>query len=466
MQSIQLPEILDIPPKLLPIILDLDKYRYFLIEGGRGSGKSQTVGRFLLYLADQYHLRIFCGREIQNSIEESVYMLFVDLIKSSNMAFSVGATKIDHNSSGSSIRFKGFREQGAINIKGLEGIHILWIEEAQAITKNTLDIIIPTVRKNNSKVFFTMNRTLADDPVYVAMKDREDCLHIHIDYFENQHCPDALKHEAQQCKIKNLEDYKHIWLGEPLPQALNAAFRGVEACAVGELCEPAGGDEYVLGVDLARSVDYTVLSVLNKRTKNFDYVERLENENRTSWNYQVEKIKAVSKKYNNALTILDSTGVGDPIVENLQREGVNVYHHQKPESDDSTPGIKFSSVNKENLVEKLKVAIELKLITYPNIKFLVDELREFICETTSAGRHRYSAPQNKHDDAVISVALAVWGIRDEIYLREKETLMPSRSEKFWTRIKDDIKKNKKSFDLEDNEVMIKEDGFDVSENGG
>jgi phage terminase large subunit-like protein len=361
------------------------------------------------------------------------------------------------------LRFKGFRDQGKVNIKGLEGVHLLWIDEAQQLSKETLDIIIPTLRKDNAKIFFTMNRTLKDDPVFVAMKDDPDCLHIHIDYFENPHCPDTSKREAEKQKARNIEDYNHIWLGEPLPQALNAAFRGVDACATGELCEPVKGAEYVLGVDLARSVDYTVLSILNKKTKNFDYIERLENENRTSWNYQVEKIKAVAQKYNNAQVIVDSTGVGDPIVENLQREGVNVYYHQKPDSDSSTPGIKFSSINKENLIEKLKVAIELKLITYPNIKYYVDELREFICETTSAGRHKYSAPDGKHDDCVISCALAVWGIRDQIYYKEPVVVVPTGADKFWARVTKDSKKHNNSLHGEENEVNIEADGEDISE---
>ena len=81
MKSINLPEILNIPKKLLPFIYDFNKYSYFLLEGGTASGKTQSVARFLLYIMEVRHVRICCGREIQNSINESVRTVFLDLIE-------------------------------------------------------------------------------------------------------------------------------------------------------------------------------------------------------------------------------------------------------------------------------------------------------------------------------------------------------------------------------------------------
>ena len=111
--ALDIPDLLDFPDKLLPLITEFNKYKYFLIDGGRVSAKSQSVGRLLLDVGEKN--------------------------KSKNL---------DHMSSGSSIIFKGFREQGKLNIKGLEGVDILWIDEAQGITKPTLQVIIPTIRKS------------------------------------------------------------------------------------------------------------------------------------------------------------------------------------------------------------------------------------------------------------------------------------------------------------------------------
>ena len=228
---ISLPENLNVPKKLLPLITEINKYRYFLIEGGRSSGKSQSVARFILWLCEQKSLRVVCGRETQNTIEESVYALFSDIITNYNLNFDVPATKIEHRDTKSIITFKGLREQGRVNIQGLEGVDVLWVDESQSITKPTLDIIIPTIRTQNSKIIFTMNRFVEEDPVFVAMVNRADCLHIHVDYFDNKFCPEAMVKEAELCKETSLVDYNHIWLGQPL----------------------AKGDDYLFGIDELRA---------------------------------------------------------------------------------------------------------------------------------------------------------------------------------------------------------------------
>lgn len=216
---IQLPKILDVPEKLYPFILNFDKFNYHLIEGGRGGGKSHSVGRMILYLAEQRKIRVCCGRETQNSIDESVKTVLENLINQFNLNFEIKKDSIIHNKTGSYIFFKGFREQGRVNIKGLEGIDILWIDEAQAITKPTLDYIIPTIRKINSRVIFTMNRFVRNDPVYKFCVGRTDTQHIKILYFDNPFLVKKQYEEAEICKNKNYSEYEHIWLGEPLSQA-------------------------------------------------------------------------------------------------------------------------------------------------------------------------------------------------------------------------------------------------------
>lgn len=222
--TLEAPDILDFPDKLLPIIEHFNDYKYFLIDGGRVSAKSQSVGRLILTVADQRKVRVCCGREIQANIEESVYTLLKDLILEKNLNWNVTLKTLEHPVRGSSIIFKGFREQGRVSIKGLEGVDILWIDEAQSITKETLKVIIPTIRKSKAKVFFTMNRTNEDDAVYEEFVNREDCLHIHINYNENKHCPRDSKIEAENMKTVDVDSYNHIWLGQPLLNSSNFIF--------------------------------------------------------------------------------------------------------------------------------------------------------------------------------------------------------------------------------------------------
>ena len=184
-----LPKILDIPEKLLGLIDRFNDYRYFIVKGGRGGGKSQSIGRFVLFLNEKYKLRTVCGRETQNSISESVYSLLADLIREFQLNFDIAASKISSKVTESNINFRGFREQGAFNIQGMEGIDLLWIDEAQALTKQTLDVLIPTIRKENAKIIFTMNPHVHNDPVIVMLSKRPDTLVIDINYDENPSVP-------------------------------------------------------------------------------------------------------------------------------------------------------------------------------------------------------------------------------------------------------------------------------------
>lgn len=221
---IEIPKMLQMADKMLPFILDINKFRYFMAEGGRGGGKSQAMARIFLYLGEQKKLRMVCGRETQNSISESVYSLLCDIIRSENLAYDILTTKLTHKETGSVINFRGFRQQGAFNIQGMEGVDVLWIDEAQAITKQTLDVLIPTIRKDKAKIYFTMNRHMEHDPVYEFLVGRDDCNHVHINYPDNKFCTQALKDEAAACKAKSEKDYLHIWMGEPLLQLEDAVF--------------------------------------------------------------------------------------------------------------------------------------------------------------------------------------------------------------------------------------------------
>lgn len=216
--TLKLPKILDIPPKLYPVLLELNKHPLFLIEGGRGSGKTHTIGRIILYLGEQRKIRVCCGRVIKDSVKQSVLTLFKDIITQYNLDYDISESQITHRKTGSIIFFKGFREQEIVNIKGLEGVDILWIDEAETVTKRAVDVIVPTIRKPNSIIIFTMNRFVKNDAVYQFCVSRPNCLHIHINYYDNPYCPQKLIDEAEACKAANLADYNHIWLGLPLEQ--------------------------------------------------------------------------------------------------------------------------------------------------------------------------------------------------------------------------------------------------------
>jgi len=184
LSSLEVPKLLEMPGLIYPVLTGMNEYKIFVIEGGRGSGKTQSIARIILYLCEVRCVRVICGREIQDSIEDSVFTVFSDLIDNYLLDFEVKKVGIRHRVTGSEIKFKGFREHGSVNIKGLEGADLVWVDESQSLSKVTLDVLMPTVRKDTSKLIFTMNRFTRDDAVmeYVG---RDDCLHIRCNYYDN-----------------------------------------------------------------------------------------------------------------------------------------------------------------------------------------------------------------------------------------------------------------------------------------
>lgn len=329
--ELNLPEIVSIPPKLYPIIIHFNNFRYFLLEGGRGSAKSHSVARFLLWLGEQRCVRIVCGREIQANIEESVYTLLKDLISQYELAYDVQAHKIKHKWSGTEITFKGFREQGNVSVKGLEGVDILWIDEAQSITKPTLDIVLPTIRKEKAKLFFTMNRFMRDDAVCEAMIGNPDCIHITINYVDNPHCPQALKIQAENMRNKSVRDYNHIWMGMPLSSADDYLFNFQKLIAAYDI-KPYGEvykRQRVLGIDFAaQGNDQCVATVLDRASnQHWKLTERVPWDEPDTM-VSVGKIIDLIGRFKPDVTIIDIGGMGkvvfDRINEVLSGSNLNI----------------------------------------------------------------------------------------------------------------------------------------------
>lgn len=162
---------------------------------------------------------------------------------------------------------------------------------------------------------------------------------------------------------------------------------------------------YVIGVDLAKHEDYTVITVIDTRNNKVCYVEKLENEH---YPYQKERIKAIAERYGNARITVDSTGVGEPIYDDLIDAGLVV--------DD----FKFTNTSKRKLIDKLRIIFEEKNLVLPNNEELKDQLLSFSYDTTAHGNVQYSAPEGMHDDYVDSLALACWSLDNDPERRERE----------------------------------------------
>lgn len=206
-------------PEEFERLFDTD-WREAAIWGGRSSLKSHTVARFLLIRARMAKTRVLCAREYQVSIADSSHQLLKDLINQYQLYdFKVTDKSIVNSETGSEFIFKGLHhnEQG---IKSIEGIDIAWVEEAQTITQNSLEILTPTVRKPGSQIIYTYNRLLEDDPVHkrLVLEGRPNTLKINVNYdiaIKYGWMAEVLRIEMEDDKVNRPSLYKVKWLGEP-----------------------------------------------------------------------------------------------------------------------------------------------------------------------------------------------------------------------------------------------------------
>lgn len=206
-------------------------YRYKVAYGGRTGMKSWTFARVLLLLGRKRKLRIMCTREVQKSIKESVHYL----LKSQVANMKLGAfydiqrdTIIGRN--GTEFIFAGLSDLTADSIKSYEGVDIVWCEEAHKITKNSWNILIPTIRKSGSEIWISLNPELDTDETWVrfVVNPPPRTLLIPVSY------RDTVAHgwasaetlaEIQTAKdTMTPEDFGNIWDGKPRAAAVGAIY--------------------------------------------------------------------------------------------------------------------------------------------------------------------------------------------------------------------------------------------------
>lgn len=205
---------LQMPEKLFELFNGEARYR--VAYGGRGSSKSWSIAQMLIARACESKRRILCARELQKSIKDSSHKLIADTIMRLGLSkeFDVGESFIRHKN-GSDFIFKGIKHSPD-EIKSTEGVDICWVEEAQKITKRSLDILIPTIRKAGSELWFSFNPENEEDEIYkrfILNNPPPSSKVVKIDWNDNPWFPKELDGERKHCQLTNPDDYEHIWNG-------------------------------------------------------------------------------------------------------------------------------------------------------------------------------------------------------------------------------------------------------------
>lgn len=194
--------------------------RYKAAYGGRGSGKSHFFAEHLIedHLLNR-GMRSVCIREVQKSLKESSKRLLEDKLKSLGLGEVQGFKAFNEviKAPGDGlITFQGMSDQTAESIKSLEGYKRAWVEEAQSLSTRSLNLLRPTIRADDSELWFSWNPRRKTDPVDALFRGSAiptGSAVVRANWSDNPWFPKVLEQERLDCLNNEPDQYDHIWEG-------------------------------------------------------------------------------------------------------------------------------------------------------------------------------------------------------------------------------------------------------------
>jgi len=187
--------------------------------------------------------------------------------------------------------------------------------------------------------------------------------------------------------------FRQEYLAEFIDDA-GGVFRRVQEAAVLEPKEYEEGKQYIAGVDVAASVDFTVVTVLDAESKDQVYLDRF---NRVDYPVLIDRLEAVYHRYHLTSMVVESNSIGRPVIDELVARGLNIVPFTT------------TSATKQSIIQNLQAAFENGQIRILNNPVLIGELLSFESKRNASGGFSYSAPDGMNDDCVMSLAIAWYG---------------------------------------------------------
>ena len=193
-----------------------EPHPYKVLYGGRDGVKSWSVAQALLLLGAKRPLRILCARETMDSIRESVHQLLTDQIVRLGLdQFYTPLQSEIRGKNGTEFVFAGLRKQTVSSIKSYEAIDICWIEEASVVSRRSLTILLPTIRKPGSELWFTLNPDLETDAVYqdFVINPPKGARLCKTSYHDNNWLSDESREKIETLRERDYDTYHHVYEG-------------------------------------------------------------------------------------------------------------------------------------------------------------------------------------------------------------------------------------------------------------
>lgn len=188
--------------------------------------------------------------------------------------------------------------------------------------------------------------------------------------------------------------YRQEILGEFLDDS-GGVFRRVQEAAILEPREYQAGRQYIAGVDVAASVDYTVVSVFDVEAREMVFMDRF---NRVDYPVLINRLDAIYQRYHMTSMVVESNSIGRPVIDELVARGLNIT------------AFTTTSATKQGIIQNLQSAFENGQIRVLNEPVLIGELLSFEAKRNASGSFSYSAPNGMHDDTVMALAIAWNGL--------------------------------------------------------
>ena len=269
---------------------------------------------------------MLCAREKQNSINDSVYLLLKNIIDEYQTKGYFASRFVNilgdeiRFANGSRFVFKGLSNLTKDNIKSLEGVDICWVEEASSLTNETIDVLLPTIRKDDSQIIFTYNRQTLFDPIHCKLAVNKDLNTFikQVNYCDNPYFPDVLEKERLRCKETEPEYiYNHIWLGEPYSEE-HLLINTPDLIRCRNYKSTLYTDyKWRIGVDVARSGNDSSVILLRRNDKVIEYHKF----KGLTGNELANQVSLMANKLQNYDIFIDSIGVGASVCDFLKVMG-------------------------------------------------------------------------------------------------------------------------------------------------
>jgi phage terminase large subunit len=224
------------------------KSRYFVVTGGRGSGKSFEVGRFITLLSFEQGHKILFTRQTMTSAHLSIIPEFkekIELLKLEDL-FSISKSEIKNKNSNSEIFFKGLKTSSGdqtANLKSLQGVTTWVLDEAEELVDEaTFDKINLSIRSNDkqNRIILILNPATKEHWIYRKFFEQEgikegfngtkgNTTYIHTTYEDNiKNLGVSFLQEVEKIKLHNPDKYQHVILGGWLEKAEGVVFTNWE----------------------------------------------------------------------------------------------------------------------------------------------------------------------------------------------------------------------------------------------